>query len=322
MPEQFITPEAEMLLTAINAQDAPGFSELSPADARAAFREMVSALDHVPNPACPVEDLDLDLPGRRIRARLYGSASGGDALTLYFHGGGWVAGDLETHDGFCRDMALVLRSRVLAVDYRLAPEVHFPGALDDCVDTLRLIQDNPAMFSPPCGAIGLAGDSAGGNLAAATALAAAGTQPLAGMLLFYPVIDLVGRTQSYELFSKGFLLQAADMEYFIAAYAPEASQQRAASPGAATNLSGLPPTVVVTCGLDPLRDEGRRFASTLVEAGVDTTFMELRGMPHGVVTLRKALPSTEPLLRQAENTYARMLAGSSEHRNVTIPANS
>lgn len=322
MPELFISPEASALLGALYSQDAPGFSEMSPAEARTAFREMVKALDPPPAPVCPVEDLVLDLPGRRIGARLYGSAVQSDALTLYFHGGGWVAGNLETHDGFCRDMALTLGSRVLAVDYRLAPEFRFPAALDDCVDVLRKVHANSAMFSPPVGAIGLAGDSAGGNLAAAVALAVRDTIPLAGLLLLYPVIDLVGRTPSYESFAKGFLLEAADMEHFIASYAPEPAQKVAASPAAADDLSSLPATVLVTCGLDPLRDEGRNFAARLVAAGVYTTFIELRGMPHGVVTLRQALPSVVPLLQQAQASYAQALSATSEEQAFVARANS
>lgn len=322
MPERFISPEAAALLAAINSQDAPGFSEMSPAEARGAFREMVKVLDPVPNTACNVEGLVFALPGRRIGARLYGSAVRNDALTLYFHGGGWVAGDLETHDGYCRELALALGSRVLAVNYRLAPEIQFPGALDDCIDALRQVHANPGMLSPPVGAIGLAGDSAGGNLAAAVALAVDGTIPLAGLLLLYPVIDLVGRTASYELFARDFLLQAADMEHFIASYAPQPSQRQAASPAAAKDLSRLPATVLVTCGLDPLRDEGRDFAARLVKAGVDTTFMELRGLPHGVVTLRQALPSSVPLLQQAQAAHARNLDAASGQQPIVAPANS
>jgi len=204
---------------------------------------------------------------------------------VYLHGGGWVVGDLDTHDGSCRLLAHESECVVVAVDYRLAPEHPFPAAVDDAVAAYRWVHDHTSELSVEPGRVGVMGDSAGGNLAAVVAQVTRDTDvpaPVAQCLV-YPATDMLMRERSHELFSEGFLLSRADIEWLRSQYLPDRNDWDSplASPIEAPDLTGVCPAIVVTAGFDPLRDEGRRYADRLTEAGVAVRYRCYDDMVHG-----------------------------------------
>jgi acetyl esterase len=239
-----------------------------------------------------VEGLEIPGPGRAIPVRLYVPPNlppSAQPLIVYYHGGGWVVGDLDTHDGVCRFLASNVGARVISVDYRLAPEHPFPAAVEDCFTAFHWATQQATQLGADPSRIAVAGDSAGGNLAAAVSLlahAGGGQQP-AMQLLLYPVTDAVGSHPSRDQFADGFLLTKSDMDWFEAHYLsngadredPRISMLRAA------NLSGLPPTYIATAGFDPLRDEGELFAERARAAGVDVALHRHPELIHGFANM-------------------------------------
>ncbi|WP_170321867.1 alpha/beta hydrolase [Acrocarpospora pleiomorpha] len=209
-------------------------------------------------------------------------------LVVYFHGGGWVMGDLEMHDSTCRTIAAGAQAVVVNVDYRLAPENPFPAPLDDCFDATRWAMANAASWGADGARTLIGGTSAGGNLAAAVAIRRRdiGATPLAGLLLLYPVLDCRMATRSYAEKAEGYFLTAAEMRFFWDAYVQD-GRDRAhpwLSPGLVEDVSGLPPTLVVTAEHDPLRDEGNAFARRLAERSSLVGLIEAPGQIHGFLT--------------------------------------
>lgn len=210
-------------------------------------------------------------------------------LIVYFHGGGWTIGDSDTCDSVCRFLAANVPAAVLSVEYRLAPEDPFPAAIEDAFAAYRWTAvDNKRLGVDP-ERIAVAGDSAGGNLAAAVSLLARdedGPAP-AMQALIYPVTDAIGGQASRDLFAKGFLLTKADMDWFERHYLPPGTNR--ADPRVsvlqAPDLTGLPPAYVATAGFDPLRDEGEAYATRLREAGVATTLRRHPGLVHGFANM-------------------------------------
>jgi len=235
--------------------------------------------------------LDVAIPGPAgdIAARLYAPehAPAPGPLVVYYHGGGHVVGDLDTHDQVCRFLAREIPARTLSIDYRLGPEHPFPAAVDDALAAFRWAHAEAERLDADSGRIAVAGDSAGGNLAAAVArLATADGGPApAFQALIYPVTDYSARSPSYELFGKGFFLTAEEMDWYRANYfaRPEDLSDPSASPLLADDLSGLPAAFVVTSGFDPLRDEGEEYAERLRSAGVPTTLRREPDLVHGFV---------------------------------------
>lgn len=236
-----------------------------------------------------VSDLEIPGPAGPIGARLYvppGSPDPGP-LVVYYHGGGHVVGDLDTHDQLCRFLARETPARVLAINYRLGPEHRFPAAIDDALAAFDWAHAEAASLGADPGRIAVAGDSAGGNLAAVVsqlARARGGAIP-AFQALIYPVADYSSERRSYELFAEGFFLTREEMEWFRENYfaRPEDRSDPRASPILAPDLTGLPPTHVVTAGFDPLRDEGEAYAERLREAGVATTLHREPDLVHGFI---------------------------------------
>ncbi len=242
-----------------------------------------------------VHAVDRSIPGPagQVRLRVYRSAR---ALALpptivYLHGGGWVSGDLDTHDGSARMLARETGAVVVSVDYRRAPEHRYPAALDDALAAFGWVHDHPRDLAARPGAVAVMGDSAGGNLAAALCLRArdaGGPMPSAQGLL-YPATDLRLGTESMTTLAEGFFLTRADIEWYVDQYVadpalctdPALRTDPYLSPLLATDLAGLPPAQVWTAGFDPLRDEGRAFADALVEAGVPTGYRCLDDQVHG-----------------------------------------
>ncbi len=223
-----------------------------------------------------------------VPVRMYVPHESDTALpaVIYLHGGGWVIGDLEVADSTARALALNAQAIVISVDYRKAPEVVFPGALEDALAVTRavLAGQAPATIDPVL--VAIAGDSAGGNLAAVTAQELrAHTPSLVHQVLIYPVTDLcAGDTESYRQFAEGHFLTTRDLEYFYSAYAAETDRTDVRlSPARQQNLSDLPPATVITAECDPLRDQGEDYARALAEAGTPVTAIRFKGQVHPFV---------------------------------------
>jgi acetyl esterase len=248
-------------------------------------------------------------PAGPIPARLYVPRDGRPPrpLVVYYHGGGWVVGDLDTHDATCRHLAHETAAAVLAVDYRLAPEHRFPAAVDDAVAAFGWAVREAAALGADPARVGVAGDSAGGNLAAVVAQVttrASDARPVA-QLLIYPVTDLSTKHPSYRLFSDGFFLTEADMDWYRANYLPDesAAHDPRASPLRASDLSGLPPAVVLTAGFDVLRDEGEAYAKRLLDAGVPTELRRNAGQIHGFANAAGVSPTARATMDEAARLF-------------------
>lgn len=302
LQRQSAAPDVRAFLVSIAGQ--PPFRSLAVGDARAAVRQLAAVLDLPPDLSVQAEDVALDIGGsRQLQARVFvpRDATVPGPTIVFFHGGGWATGDLDTHDSLCRSIAAGTKLRVISVDYRLAPEATFPAAYDDALAATRLVLSAALPQLAGTRGVIVAGDSAGGGLAAAVAHQLRNDGGLRGQLLLYPVLDVAGRGGSYSECAEGYLLEAADMESFIDAYVPDRSQRSdwRCSPLLAESFEKLPPLVLLTCGLDPLRDEGRSYAARCAQAGVAVSFVEAPGHMHGIAMLRRAVPSSQQILERA-----------------------
>ena len=251
-----------------------------------------------PTPVGKVEDRTIPgAPGEPpISVRVYWPRAGGDRLPLvvFFHGGGWVIGGLDSHDPLCRTLANEVGAVVVSVDYRLAPEHRFPAAAEDAYAATVWAHAHAAELGAVPSRLAVAGDSAGGNLAAVVSLMARdrGGPPLRLQVLIYPVTDCARDTPSYHDNAEGYFLTAAHMRWYEAQYLGAADgTQPYVSPMRARDLSGLPPAYVVTAEFDPLRDEGEAYAQRLRDAGVAATVRRYDGMFHGFFSLPDLLPA-------------------------------
>jgi acetyl esterase len=287
-----LDPESRRLIDLMLAANRPAWNTLSPGDARAQYLALRPGAQG-PRPA-DVTVIDRTIPGPAgaLPVRLYrpASATADSALPalVFAHGGGWVFGNLDSHDVLCAQLALEAGIAVFAVDYRLAPEARFPGAFDDVVAGLQWVAANGASVGIDPSRLAIGGDSAGGNLAAAVALWARdhGGPTLRLQLLVYPVTDAVARADSYRRYEDGYGLNAVTMEWFFDHYTPDKSTRGdwRVSPLRAKSLAGLPPALVVTAGYDPLRDEGRAYAFRLQQEGTLADLVEFGGMLHGFLS--------------------------------------
>jgi acetyl esterase len=284
---QVLDPEAQLLLRLLRLARRPAFETLAVPEARAEVRREAAAAAGRPLPVARVEQLTVPGPAGPRAARLYVplDAPSPGPLLVYLHGGGWVVGDLDTHDQPCRFLAREAGVRVLAVDYRRAPEHPFPAAVDDALAAVRCALEEPGRFGADPGRVAVGGDSAGGNLSAvAVRLLAQGEGPApAFQLLIYPVTDLSRKRPSYELFRDGFFLTESQMDWYRGHYLPAAGAalDPCASPLLADDLAGLPPAHVAVAGFDVLRDEGKEYAGRLRDAGVDVSLSVHTGLIHG-----------------------------------------
>lgn len=292
LDEQQLAPEIHALLRLAALDREDSVAGRTPAQARADNRADTRAAAGPPRPMAKIERLELPGPAAAIAARLYvppGLAATPGPLLVYFHGGGWVVGSLDTHDGVCRFLADNVGARVLSVDYRLAPEHPFPAGVHDAYAAFRWAALQASQLGCDPTRIAVAGDSAGGNLAAAVSLladAGGGPRPALQALL-YPVTDAVGGQRSRDLFAKGFLLTKHDMDWFEAHYLPAGADlaDPRVSMLRAANLSGLPPTYLATAGFDPLRDEGELFAERARAAGVRVVLRRHPDLIHGFANM-------------------------------------
>jgi len=291
-----LDPQAANVIDLIVKSGRPPYHQLTPKDARQMFRETRPASTPPAPQIGAVRDV-LTEGAQAIPLRVYRPPGVSDSRRLpalvYFHGGGWVIGDLETHDVLCRQLTAEAGVSVIAVDYRLAPEHKFPAAADDAWAATRWIAAHAAELGVDADRLAVGGDSAGGNLAAVVALLAreAGGPRIALQILLYPVTDLVSESQSYADLADGYMLTRDSMRWFRAQYL--ATEQDTAdwrvSPLRAPSLAGLPPALVVTAGYDPLRDEGEAYARRLREAGVSVDAVSFGGMIHGFVPMGRLI---------------------------------
>lgn len=259
--------------------------------ARAGMAEANEIMRGTPITGVDVTERSIPASWGPMAARLYrpGSAGETSALMVFYHGGGWVIGDLDSHDDVCRFIAKHTGIRVLAVDYRLAPENPFPAAVDDAVEAYQYALDNADELGTSPDSIAVGGDSAGGNLAAVVSQQAtkAGIKKPVLQMLLYPAVDASSRRRSRELFGNGFLLTDGDMDWFMNSYQPAVSQRGdpRVSVLLADDLSELPPAYVVTAGFDPLRDEGEEYVRRMTEAGTQVVHRRFDDLIHGFVNL-------------------------------------
>ena len=295
MTEPFVRPDVRGFLDFLNNMPGPKMHEFDAPTARQMFLAMKDVGDPPVGELGTLLDLTIPGPAGDIPARLYdprASREPGPAV-VFFHGGGFVIGDLDSHGSFTAEMARVLDLPVIAIDYRLAPEFPWPAAPDDCEAAARWVANSPTELGRSVTSLILSGDSAGGNLTVVTAAALRDQPakvPVIAQLPFYPATDASKEYPSYAEFAEGYLLTRDSMEWFMAAYKSEADHIR--NSPLLGDLAGMPPAVVVTASLDPIRDQGRAYAAALALAGVPVVFREAKGNIHGFITLRKAIPSS------------------------------
>lgn len=303
MGEPFVLPETAAVLAGLAAQEGPHLADMTADEMRATYLQL-GALFDVPVEA-GVRTRDFSHGGVRLRAYFPGAAEAGPVI-LYMHGGGWVIGDLDTHSPVCSLIAAQTGLRVVAVDYRLAPEHPYPAAHDDCMAAAHFVAGGPDELEAPVTGLAVAGDSAGGNLA----LYVASEMPagaVSAQLLIYPVVDCTSPDGgSYKDFAEGFVLDRKLMDRFIDDYLPKAGDAggKAASPLLHPLPASLPTAVIVTAGLDPLRDQGRALAGSVAALGVDTHFIEAAGLIHGMATMRASFPTADKIIRKAVALFA------------------
>jgi acetyl esterase len=292
-----LDPQAQDVINLVIKSGRPAYNTLSPKDARQLFRETRPASTPTPAEIGPVRDLTADGPGGPIPLRVYrpaGVPAGASLPVLvFYHGGGWVIGDLDTHDVQCRQITAEAGITVVAVDYRLAPEHKFPAAVDDAWAATRWVVAHAGELGVDARRLAVAGDSAGGNLAAVVALMArdAGSPAIALQVLIYPVTDVGSESKSYRDFAEGYMLTRDGMRWFTNHYlkSPSEAQDWRVSPLRAASLAGLPPALVITAGFDPLRDEGAAYAGRLSDAGGRVDYVNYGGMIHGFMPMGRLL---------------------------------
>ena len=293
---------------------------MTPQSARDALRALAASRAAVPPPpVAAVEDMKVKGAAGPLAARVYRTGNGTSPTVVFFHGGGWVAGDLETHDRQARWLAIETRAVVVSVDYRRPPETRFPGAFEDAFAAMRDVSERIAAFGGDGRHLGVAGDSAGGNLAAATAIACrdAGIK-LSAQLLVYPVTDVFGnyadesenaRFPSRAENAEGYFLSRAVMEWFAGHYLSDKSHGAdwRVSPLRAKTLAGLAPAIVCTAWFDPLRDEGAAYAAALSAADVSTRHYSGAGLIHGYFGLGEASETARAEAQRARADFKALL---------------
>ena len=300
-----LDPDAERVLEMVRQSGRPPYEKVTPAEARALFRAGRDVLSPEPAPVAAIRDLAAPgLNGGMIPLRLYrGTGTAADAVLpalVYFHGGGWVVGDLDTYDSLCRHIANAAQCMVVAVDYRLAPEHKFPAAVDDCLAATRWVAETGAALGIDAGRLAVGGDSAGGNLAAVVSLSSRdrGAPRLCSQLLLYPAVDFAMNHASTRRLAEGHLLTLATMQWFAGHYlrGTEDIADWRASPLRAPGFADVAPAFVLTAGYDPLCDEGMAYAGRLEDAGVAVIRQHIPDQIHGFLNMGRIVRAAEPAL--------------------------
>ncbi|HEY0315067.1 MAG TPA: alpha/beta hydrolase [Sphingomonas sp.] len=295
MTEPYVRPDVAAFLHYLASVPTPTIDRVDPITARRLSNGMAGVADLPIGEIAVKRDLVMPGPASDIPLRLYDARDEREPgpVIVFFHGGGWVLGDLDSYDSACAEIARVLDLPLVSVDYRLAPEAPWPAAPDDCEAAARWIASAPPELGLNPTSLVLAGDSAGGTLAIVTAIAlreSPAARPASAQWAIYPAADLVTHYPSFKTFGAGYLLTEEAMIWFNDHYRPDVADWRG-SPMIA-DLAGLPPALVTTAGLDPIRDQGRAYAAALARAGVPVSFREARGNIHGFLNMRRAIPSS------------------------------
>lgn len=296
MTEPFVRPDVRAFLDMMAANPRPAFTAEFIAQIRQMPVDMAAMMDLPIGDMGEVREVIMSGPGGDIALRLCdarATRSPGPVIVFY-HGGGFCLGSIDSHAGFCGEMARQLDLPVVSVDYRLAPENPWPAGMDDGEAAARWVAKNGAAFGRDFTGIILCGDSAGGDLTLVTALALRDRPAALPLLMQFPIYPLADHSRTYPsraAFGDGYALESGDMANFDAHYACDRDHPRA-SPLLA-DQAGMPPTVLVTAALDPLRDSGRAYGAKLIEAGVRTSFYEAAGMIHGFCSYRRVVPSAQ-----------------------------
>lgn len=294
-----LDPESQAFLDLIKKLGRPPIQSLPPMQAKEVFRR--GRL--VTQPDLPqvdrVKEYEASGPHGPIRVRVYRGSGTADLgplpVHIYYHGGGWVLGDLDSHDWVCRKIANAAQCAVVSVDYRMAPEHVFPAAFDDSLAAVHWVVANERLLKVDVSRMSVGGDSAGGNLAAAVAIAlrdAGGPVKIKAQILVYPAVDLSMSGDYYGRFTKDLILTDDTMRWFIDLYIPKVEERKdwRASPLLAKSLKGLPPALVLLAGFDPLCAEGEAYAARLKSEGVEVRVSEYPGQIHGFLSNGKMLP--------------------------------
>jgi acetyl esterase len=316
-----LDPATTAILDQMAPAQAPDFSDLSPTAFRLLFSASLGALDRsaaasaeASDDAVEVADRTIDGPGGPLRLRIYRTTRaepGASApLVVFFHGGGWVIGDLDTHDGTCRILCRSTGAVVVSVDYRLAPEHRFPAAVEDCIAATSWVADHADELGGDPGRLGLAGDSAGGNLAAVVAQHAQrrGAPAIAAQALVYPGVDFTEVRPSVVANGEGYLLTAESMRWFAAQYLGDHDPADPRASPLLGDLAGLPPAVVAVAEFDPLHDEGVAYATALTDVGVTVRLLDFDGLVHGFMGLGAVSPASARARDEVWTALAALLA--------------
>lgn len=298
-----LDPQAQAFLDQIAAAGGPPLHELSVDQMRQVLLELLGAKGEAESVGA-VSDQLIPGPIGPIPIRVYSPRGGGPVPVLvHYHGGGWIAGDLETYDPICRALTNAAGCAVVSVAYRLAPEHKFPAAVEDCYAALQWVATNAATFNGDVTRLAIGGESAGGNLTAVVAQMSRdrGGPTLVYQLLVCPITDYNFNTTSYRENADGYLITKADMVWFWNHYLRSEAdgESTQASPLRAVDLRGLPPALVITAEFDPLRDEGEAYATRLLEAGVPTVVKRYGGTIHGFFELSAVLDQGRQAVAEA-----------------------
>jgi acetyl esterase len=310
-----LDPQARALIDLMIERQVPPTHTLPVADARRFYRDRRAITQPEPPPVGEVHDLQAGGPHGAIPLRLYqpaGAAATPLPVLVYFHGGGWVIGDLDTHDVVCRTLCAGSGCAVVAVDYRMGPEHRFPAAVDDTHAAVRWVRAQAAALGLDGTRLAIGGDSAGGNLAAVTAIGMrrAGEAPAKLQLLIYPATDMRAVAPSHTANGQGYVLTSDSIAWFRGHYIADPAQWAdwRASPLLAADLSHLPPALVLTAGFDPLRDEGRHYADALSAAGVPAQYVCFERQIHGFITMGRVIDEAHTALALCGAALRRALA--------------
>lgn len=313
MTEPYVRPDVRLFLDYLNNLPGPKTYEVGAVEARKMILASRFVADAPTGALAVIRDLSCPGPAGDIPLRLFDAcAERAEAgpLMVYFHGGGFVFGDLGTHEPICAELARRLDMPVLSVDYRLAPEHPWPAGIEDAIATARWAAGNPAELDRHVSGLVLAGDSAGGNFTIVTALALRdepAAVPVLAQWPIYPASDPATAHPSKADFGAGYMLTQKSMDWFEECYGADESDWRYAP--LMKSQAGMPPTLVTTASLDPIRDQGRAYAGACVAAGVTTIYLEAEGNVHGFVNLRRAIPSSDGDIARSVAALKLLLAG-------------
>jgi len=307
----YIRPDMKGFLDMMAAVNGPKLVDMTLEEARASYQAMHNIADRPARDLAVIRDLACPGPSSDIPLRLYDARESREAgpVVMFFHGGGFVIGDLDTHHALCTEIAALIDLPVVAVHYARAPEAPFPAAILDCEAASRWVAGSPAELGREATGLITIGDSAGGNATVVVGQLLGANPAAVPVVLQVPIFPLVADANgsgSMAAFSEGFLLTADTMGFFDAAYGADRADPRGFP--ILSDHSNAPPTIVATASLDPIRDSGREYAKALVDAGRDVVFLEMRGVTHSFTNLRGAVPSTQGDLERIIAAMQFMLA--------------